>query len=56
MKRLYLIIYLCALTMGLSAHETVPALPDSLLPLLQSIAESQTDYTIDIASDGLEEL
>ena len=52
MKRLlYLIIYMCSLTSSLSAQET-----DSLLTVLRNIEQSQSEYTIDIISDGLEEL
>ena len=52
MKRLlYLIIYMCSLTSSLSAQES-----DSLLTVLRNIERSQTEYTIDIISDGLEEL
>lgn len=52
MKRLlYLIIYMCSLTSSLSAQES-----DSLLTVLHNIEQSQSEYTIDIISDGLEEL
>ena len=52
MKRLlYLIIYMCSLTSSLSAQES-----DSLLTVLRNIEQSQSEYTIDIISDGLEEL
>ncbi len=51
MKRLYLIIYMCFLTCSLSAQES-----DSLLTVLRNIERSQSEYTIDIFSDGLEEL
>ena len=52
MKRLlYLIIYMCSLTSSLSAQES-----DSLLTVLRNIERSQSEYTIDIISDGLEEL
>ncbi len=51
MKRLYLIIYMCSLTCSLTAQES-----DSLLTVLRNIERSQTEYTIDIISDGLEEL
>ena len=52
MKRLlYLIIYMCSLTCSLSAQES-----DSLLTVLRNIERSQSEYTIDIISDGLEEL
>ena len=52
MKRLlYLIIYMCSLTISLSAQES-----DSLLTVLRNIEQSQSEYTIDIISDGLEEL
>ena len=52
MKRLlYLIIYMCSLPCSLSAQES-----DSLLTVLRNIERSQSEYTIDIISDGLEEL
>ena len=51
MKRLYLIIYMCSLACSLSAQES-----DSLLTVLRNIERSQSEYTIDIISDGLEEL
>ena len=52
MKRLlYLIIYICSLPCSLSAQES-----DSLLTVLRNIERSQSEYTIDIISDGLEEL
>ncbi|MBR1665037.1 MAG: outer membrane beta-barrel protein [Bacteroidaceae bacterium] len=51
MKRLYLIIYMCSLACSLSAQES-----DSLLTVLRNIEQSQSEYTIDIISDGLEEL
>lgn len=52
MKRLlYLIIYMCSLSCSLSAQES-----DSLLTVLRNIEQSQSEYTIDIISDGLEEL
>ena len=52
MKRLlYLIIYMCSLSSSLSAQES-----DSLLTVLRNIEQSQSEYTIDIISDGLEEL
>ncbi len=52
MKRLlYLIIYMCSLPCSLSAQES-----DSLLTVLHNIEQSQSEYTIDIISDGLEEL
>ena len=52
MKRIiYLIIYMCSLTCSLTAQES-----DSLLTVLRNIERSQTEYTIDIISDGLEEL
>ena len=52
MKRiLYLFLFMCAMLSPLSAHDATP-----LLTLLQSIESSQSAYTIDIVSDGLEEL
>ena len=42
---------MCSLTSSLSAQES-----DSLLTVLRNIERSQTEYTIDIISDGLEEL
>lgn len=52
MKRLlYLIIYMCSLSSSLFAQES-----DSLLTVLRNIEQSQSEYTIDIISDGLEEL
>ncbi|MBR1800071.1 MAG: hypothetical protein IJ767_01040 [Bacteroidaceae bacterium] len=52
MKRiLYLILFMCATLGSLSAQDATP-----LLSLLQSIESSQSAYTIDIVSDGLEEL
>ena len=42
---------MCSLTSSLSAQES-----DSLLTVLRNIEQSQSEYTIDIISDGLEEL
>ncbi|MBO4800544.1 MAG: outer membrane beta-barrel protein [Bacteroidaceae bacterium] len=50
-RQLYLIIYMCAMASPLLAQE-----PRSLLSALQSIEQSQSEYTIDIVSDGLENL
>ena len=50
-RMLFLVVLLCLASNPLSAQETV-----SLLSALQSIEQSQTEYSIDIVSDGLEEL
>ena len=50
-RLLYLIIFMCAMASPLLAQEST-----SLLSALQSIEQSQSEYTIDIVSDGLEEL
>ena len=52
MKRmLFLVALLCLTSNPLSAQEAV-----SLLSVLQTIEQSQTEYSIDIVSDGLEDL
>ena len=61
MKRLlYLILFTCANIFPLSAQEPHPSHTGragvGLLSVLQSISDSQSEYTIDIVSDGLEEL
>ena len=64
MRRLYLIIFIFAMTTPLSAQVTTP-LPHSegqgvgllgLLSALHTIERSQSEYRIDIVSDGLEGL
>ena len=52
MKRmLFLVVLLCLTSNSLSAQEAV-----SLLSVLQTIEQSQMEYSIDIVSDGLEGL
>ena len=52
MKRmLFLAVLLCLTSNSLSAQEAV-----SLLSVLQTIEQSQMEYSIDIVSDGLEGL
>lgn len=51
MRRLYLIIYLLVTISGLSAQESTP-----LLKALHTIERSQSEYSIDIVSDGLDRL
>ena len=60
-RLLYLIIFMCAMTISsMSAQESTPSLTGreevGLLSALQSIEQNQSEYTIDIVSDGLEEL
>ena len=61
MRRLYLILYMLATISGLSAQVTTP-LPHregqgvGLLSTLHTIERSQSEYSIDIVSDGLEKL
>ena len=60
-RLLYLIIFMCAMTISsMSAQESTPSLTGreevALLSALQSIEQSQSEFTIDIVSDGLEEL
>ena len=60
-RLLYLIIFMCATTIfSLSAQEATPSLTGregvGLLSALQSIEQSQSAYTIDIVSDGLEDM
>ena len=50
-RLLYLIIVMCTVPTSLLAQEQTP-----LLSALMSIEQSQSEYTIDIVSDGLEEL
>ncbi|MCR5780968.1 MAG: hypothetical protein K6G70_10565 [Bacteroidaceae bacterium] len=52
MKKLLLIIYILLSSCALSAQVST----SSLLSVLQSIEQSQTEYAIDIVSDGLEGL
>ena len=51
MKRLYLIIYMLVTISGLSAQESTP-----LLKVLHDIEQHQSEYIIDIVSDGLDSL
>ena len=60
-RLLYLILFMCAMTISsMSAQESTPSLTGreevGLLSALQSIEQSQSEFTIDIVSDGLEEL
>ena len=60
-RLLYLITFMCAMTISsMSAQESTPSLTGreevGLLSALQSIEQNQSEYTIDIVSDGLEEL
>ena len=50
-RMLFLVVLLCLTSNPLSAQEAV-----SLLSVLQTIEQSQTEYSLDIVSDGLEEL